>query len=143
MDNREQKKTPGGVDGLGNWVPEDWMPEAQHDQSKIGESAMQHSAITSTPDNEAPLPPSANEAFKIIEEPANTSTNQQAKDKTDESSHLIFDPTDIAPKEEGLSPPAETAVHNIQDLFLRGDNPKDGYANYQALRNAINGGQDK
>ena len=143
MDNREQKKNPEEANELGNWVPENWMPEPQHDQSRMGESAMRHSMLNSTPNNEAPLPPSANEAFEIIEEPTSASTNQQTTGETDESAHLVFDPADIAPKKEGLSSSAETAVHNIQDLITRGDNPKDGYANYLALRKVINGGQDK
>lgn len=143
MDNREQQKNPGEANELGNWVPEDWMPETQHDQSKIGESAMRHSAITSAPDNETSSLPSANEAFEIIGGPTEEPVSQPAKDKSDESMPLIFDPTDIAPKEEGLSVSAETAIHSIQDLIVRGDNPKDGYANYQALRKIINGGPGK
>ncbi|MBR6505601.1 hypothetical protein IKT18_02070 [Candidatus Saccharibacteria bacterium] len=137
MDNRVQPKTPGETPDIGAPMPENWMPEPQHDQSKMGGEAI-NATIASNPDSEeTPLMPPEEEAFEITEAPTS------APAKTDEQEpKLVFDPTDIAPKKEGIDETAKKAVGEIEDLFKEG-NAKAGLDNYQALRAAVNGGESK
>ena len=137
MDNRAQPKTPGETPNIGGPMPENWMPEPQHDQSKIGGEAI-NATITSNPGNEeAPLLPPEEEAIEIVEAP----DNAPAK-KDEQEPKLVFDPLDVAPKKEGIDWTAKKAIDDIENLFKEGD-AKAGMANYQALRAAVNGGEPK
>ncbi len=137
MDNRAQPKNPGEIPNIGDPMPENWMPEPQHDQSKIGGEAI-NATITSNPDDEdVPILPPEEETIEIVEAPDSTPA------KTDEQeSKLVFDPLDVAPKKEGIDGTAKKAVEDIESLFREG-NAKAAMANYQALRAAVNGSKTK
>ena len=146
MNNGEQKESLNSQDELNNWMPDIQSPESpEHNLSELGGQAMENAIISSAPDLETNTLSSKENLFEITEvspDKKPTLSQDQDSDST-EPNRLVFEPQDIAPREDGLSPSAETAVKNIQELITRDDNPRDGYKNYQALRDTINGGQPK
>lgn len=146
MNNGEQKESFNSQSGLNSWMPDTQSPESpEHNLSELGGQAMENAIISSTPDSEINNPSSKENLFEITEvspDKKPTLSRDQDSDST-EPNRLVFEPQDIAPRENGLSPSAETAIKNIQELITRGDNPRDGYENYQALRKTINGSQSK
>ena len=137
MDNGENKMTPESIEKSAIQSPENWTPNnPEHNLSELGSNAIGNAIFSSTPEEETPSPQldqpfNAAEVFPI-EEP-------KTKAKTDESEpNLIFNPSDIKPQKEGISPSTEAAARSIEDLIIRGDDPSDAYDNYQALRKAAN-----
>jgi hypothetical protein len=139
MDNGESKTTPESIKELNSKMPENWAPEnPKHNLSELGSNAMGNTGIFSNPEGE-PLP-QPDKAFDIKDVFPEEAKKADEKKPSNEEPKLIFDPSSITPKEEGLSQTAKNAVHDIRDLITRGDDPKDAYVNYQALRKAVSGG---
>lgn len=137
MDNGENKITPESVERQAVKTPENWAPEnPEHNLSELGSNAMGNAIISSTPDEET-TPAQSDEPFKITDVfPAGQS---DSKTKNNEEPKLVFNPSDITPQKEGISPSTEAAIHRIEDLIIRGDDPRDAYTNYQALKKAVAG----
>lgn len=137
MDNGENKITPESVERQAVKAPENWAPEnPEHNLSELGSNAMGNAIISSTPDEE-PTHTQLDNTFEITD--VFPAKQPDSKAKEDDAPKLVFDPSDIAPREEGISPSTEAAIHRIEDLIIRGDDPRDAYTNYQALKKAVAG----